>query len=249
MIPNEKIRSIVNGLLERSQKNEANWIAAPTPPGSTVVGPGLIRGRNEPNAFLLQLPASKVKIEYCSPPTEPDYVRLDFLKSDGANVGGWTVHDGEDDWPLLQDLFFEASRRGIGWDSVLDEVGGALAKPGLVGFPSLLPTPTTKLDAKDFLSWFAGTWYLQWGRAVETHFERVLIHPDGTYDRDGTPTFVIQNIDCDAEGNHPTHVSFDKVNLRGPVLDREDLTVATNDQMSGHGHMALSEVLEYRRFR
>jgi hypothetical protein len=78
---------------------------------------------------------------------EADFVALQLLNEDGAEVDSWKVSlpdydpehedietaDPDGDWRLLYGLFSEVHRRVLGWDKVVSDVEKALADSSTIG--------------------------------------------------------------------------------------------------------------------
>src|SRR5262245_53589858 len=112
MIPDSKYRQIAQGLLAKTQANQVDW--------KPVAGSA--------QSYVVTLPQSMIYLEYHSPPTEPDFVRLRLSRRDGMTVGEWDVENGSDDWELASTLFGEVHGRHTGWDNVLRDVEAFIGK-------------------------------------------------------------------------------------------------------------------------
>ncbi|MCI0642501.1 MAG: hypothetical protein L0Y72_16795 [Gemmataceae bacterium] len=96
---------IAQGLLKKTKAGQAKWTQGP----------------NE-NEFELKLPQSKIRIAYESPTAELDYVSFSFFAQDGNRAGVWEVHEGDDHWPVGQELYYLVSRDVTGLGKVLADV-------------------------------------------------------------------------------------------------------------------------------
>jgi hypothetical protein len=106
MNPDSKYAEIAAGLLKKTRQGKARWETA-----------------NQGNAaFVLALPQSLVHLEYQAPSAAPDAIKVTFKNRDGRPVGSWLVHDGDDHWDLLSDLYGEVNRQVAGWDTVLEDL-------------------------------------------------------------------------------------------------------------------------------
>lgn len=105
MAPTEKFEKILHGLLEKTKKNKIAW---------KITGPKDI--------FMVSFPNSKIKMSWQSPETEPDYIQFEFLGTDGARALSFAVAEGDELWPIAQELFSEVERIVTGWDKVLEDV-------------------------------------------------------------------------------------------------------------------------------
>ena len=129
MIPQEKVRQIIQRLLERSRLNEVAW-------------------QGTRNGYVVRFPRSWLGVDYGSPDTEPDFVSIEIGRSDRESIGYWRFSENEDGWNEARELYWEAERAVVGWDRVLSDVEAALNEQGKIGLPPLLPNVRT-LDHGD----------------------------------------------------------------------------------------------------
>jgi hypothetical protein len=120
MIPVEKLRAVVKGLLEKTASGQARWLY----------------DEEENYGCALYLPNALIRVLRKSPAAEPDSIRLvieDLSNEDPHTVAEWEVQEGDRDWDLLHDLYDKASRVVYHWDKVLAEVETAVNSAGPIG--------------------------------------------------------------------------------------------------------------------
>ncbi len=115
MIPNEKYVEIARGLLRKTETGTAKWV----------------QGAGEMSEFVLNLPASRIFLQYTSPTVEDDRITLALCQPEGRAVGSWIVHESDPDWELAQTLYSAVSRQVVGWDRVLEDIESFLQKSGV----------------------------------------------------------------------------------------------------------------------
>jgi hypothetical protein len=146
MIPTKKLREIAEQLLVKSQADDVTWKRQETTwdPEADPLGPkamdfagvaavGTALRLRKINEYVLDLPASQVRLRYVTPPTAPDYVLMRVCRKDGIEVGSLRADDGDPDWDLLSALYSEADRYVIGWGNVLSDLSRAVTEDGPIG--------------------------------------------------------------------------------------------------------------------
>lgn len=124
MIPVTKMREIAEALLKKSRADQVNWQLAKSA-FATILN----------RSYVIKLPQSSVEIEYFSPKSEPDSVRISIRNNSGNVVGSLTAEEGDEDWDRLRDLHSEAERRVTGWDEALSDIEKSIKADVAVGLP------------------------------------------------------------------------------------------------------------------
>jgi len=119
MISQEKLRQLVERLLTKSRANQVNWRPE--------------NGFGKTTSFVLELPRSRVVVEYVSPTTQADLIRVRVANKDGNAVAEWSADEDAADWPLAQSLFTEANRVVLHGDEILKEVETAIESMDVIG--------------------------------------------------------------------------------------------------------------------
>jgi len=119
MIPVERLRFVVDRLLEKSKKDEVLWFDAGTEYGV--------------NEYKIIFDGASLGIGYFAPDTEPDSITLWVYNASKELVTRWMVSDGEPDWASVRELYLEAQRSVTKWDKTLGSIEKALESEGPVG--------------------------------------------------------------------------------------------------------------------
>jgi hypothetical protein len=122
MIATEKIRELLQQLLEKSRANQVYWRI------------GSHRSYVKRNVFV-QFPESSIHVVHVSPPTEADVIYIVIYNEGGKEVARWEVTEDDRDWELASDLVAEAHRYVTNWDKVLEDVEKAVHAQGPIGVP------------------------------------------------------------------------------------------------------------------
>jgi hypothetical protein len=118
--PIEHFRSVLQNLLARAKKDEVNW--------------QLTDVRGAASSYLVQFPASAIRIDFYSPESEPDVYIARLFNHQGKSVQSFYGKETEKaNWELLASLTREAYRSLTGWDKALADAEEALKKEGSVG--------------------------------------------------------------------------------------------------------------------
>ncbi len=118
----EKLRELVEGLWKKTRAREVNW--------KRVVETTTLPARP---GCVVELPQSKVIVEFFSPPTQADFIRVQFARKDGGVVAEWLAEEETPDWELALSLFKEATRSVTRWDEILQDVEMAVESAGVIG--------------------------------------------------------------------------------------------------------------------
>lgn len=117
MIPDSKLKDILEALLNRSRRNQVNWQP------------------REKGTYSVRFPDSELILRYRSPPTEPDYLEVLVVTMRGSVAAEQGIGETHSLWPLVQEVYAEAERCVTGWDKVLSGIETALRAEGTVGLP------------------------------------------------------------------------------------------------------------------
>jgi hypothetical protein len=120
---NDRFKSILSKLLEKSRKDEVHW--------------EIVQKDPDPSFKVSVLdPKATILVQWFSPDVEPDWGRAELLV-DGNVVSQLTAEDGgrSDDLQLLRDIWQDAHRCVFGWDNVLEKLENVLQSEGTVGSP------------------------------------------------------------------------------------------------------------------
>ncbi len=102
----DEFSQIVTGLLKKTKERKIPW-----------------RRDDAPNdAFRFSSPEFSLFLIRESPRAEPDYIKLEFTGPKGEQAGKWKVWEGDEDWPLAEELYAEVYRSVHGSDRVFDGV-------------------------------------------------------------------------------------------------------------------------------
>jgi hypothetical protein len=125
MIPDNKFYEILGKLLAKAKADEIRWQRDHE------------LADEETSAFSIRFAASRLYVQYESPPTEPDQIELGIENLEGDPIKRIVVQedDGDPHWTLAYELYQEAARSVTGWDRVLTEIEGELDKKGAIGLP------------------------------------------------------------------------------------------------------------------
>jgi hypothetical protein len=129
MIPEQKLREIVEGLFRKTREGALEWMPDP----GTGTGGG----------YWVGFPNSRIEICKVSPPSEKDFIVMTIFGERGQEVGRWQVDEGSSpdrgDWDLVLSLYNEVDRYVLGWDVVVDEIEKLLSQPGKIKGPTPEP--------------------------------------------------------------------------------------------------------------
>ena len=123
MIPDEKVRIILERLRDRSRRDEVRWARTQ------------LLGYPSIPAFSIRFPGSRFTIAFFSPTADPDYYRLVFSDAEDRTVDTFIAREGEALFEVAAETFVEAHRSISGWDKVLADVERGVNSPEMVGLP------------------------------------------------------------------------------------------------------------------
>jgi hypothetical protein len=117
MIPEKKFIEIAKGLLEKTKKRQVDWK----------------QDGSELRSFTVTLPSSAITLCHYPSATQPDKIRLVLLGPKGEKVGDWEFLEGDENWDMAQELFWEAQSSVTGSNRILEDVERFIAgDPGRV---------------------------------------------------------------------------------------------------------------------
>ena len=125
ILPDARVRSMLEKLLKKSQSNEVNWHEIPRQSAS----------REQREACGVDLRDYAIKLEFFIPPAEPDYFKIS-ITGGGKPIIEWTMADdgnADEEFNLAQSLFLDAKRTVQGWDDIIEEINAILDREGPVG--------------------------------------------------------------------------------------------------------------------
>ena len=115
----EQLREVLTKLLERSRKNEVNWLS----------------GR-DPEYFVKFPDNSRIVLIYASPESAPDWVAASLVVN-GVEVANLFAEDGDDakkeTFTLMRQLWQDAHRSVTGWDTAINQIKSSVESDPRVG--------------------------------------------------------------------------------------------------------------------
>lgn len=135
MIPEDRFKSILTQLLEKSRQREVNWQQGEGWPE------GYFAESYEDRAswYEVHFPTSRIEVAFMSPSVAEDFYFARIRRNDGPVVAQWFGYperakgDQVETVNLLRSLYEEADRAVTRWDEVADDLEKALSGSGPVG--------------------------------------------------------------------------------------------------------------------
>lgn len=120
----DEIRKLFRALLARARKDEVRWQRIdPGKPNVTHKG-----------GYMVKLPSSGLRIDFFSPPSEPDYYIGSLVNEAGKSVQQMLAREVDTaDWTLFTSLWQEGYRATTGWDKALADAKKAIDSEDPVG--------------------------------------------------------------------------------------------------------------------
>lgn len=137
MISDQEFLEIVQGLYQKTVKENLKWQATPVSPLSAIAqaaGRGL--NEMEKDAYCIQIPQAAVILHYGNPRSEPDFIVFTLSRNlAGPILATRKVYEGDLGWEQLSNLYALIKRRAMGWDDVFQNVRKYLGDPTTAAAP------------------------------------------------------------------------------------------------------------------
>ena len=121
MIPRDKLRSILERLLDRSRLDQVRWAMAPSDSSSPK--------------FQVRFPNSMLAIQFHSPTARDDFYEVAFSNSGGELVDASNIGERDELFGMVDVLYGEAHRYVTGWSKVLEDIERGVNSDEFVGLP------------------------------------------------------------------------------------------------------------------
>ena len=116
MLTDDRFKAILQTLLEKSREDKVNW-----------------SGSIEDATVYVSFPErSRIMVRFRSPESEPDEVGV-ILGVGETVIASLVTVDGDEDYPLVKQLYDEAYRYLTGWDAAVAAIERELAKSDDIG--------------------------------------------------------------------------------------------------------------------
>lgn len=124
----EEIKTIILGLIEKTQKNQVNWVH--------INETNLIQNEEGPSNieddYAVSTSSFSINI-FKKERVNKSAIRLNILNDRGNLVTYIEAEKGESDYILLSDLLTITKKYVLGEDRLLNNIKEDLAKPGVLG--------------------------------------------------------------------------------------------------------------------
>jgi hypothetical protein len=112
MIPDDKMRELMDALKERTKTKAIKWRQLRYPEADM--------------AYQCEFPQSTVCLEYVRPEVEANFITLQIRNKLGETVGLLRANQGQKDWAQLGSFLAEVERQVTQWDKVLEDLESQL---------------------------------------------------------------------------------------------------------------------------
>ena len=138
MIPEDRLKPILEELLARSRQDKVRWAPQRTLNPETLAGEW---------GYFVDIGGIRLSVSRNSSQAAPEYISVRLGDSKARELHSDLVFIGDDRFAFYEDLFTEADRHVTGWDKALGSIMETLDSEEVVGAGTVKGRPQSALTA------------------------------------------------------------------------------------------------------